>query len=158
VPSQNYRSAIASADSFDRYYRLSVFCTIALTLMVTGPRHNSCTVHDDADIAAVGGDGARIRHKHSTVHHQCFNDLRHLVTATHVTAEKATNTSRYGILRQRQQIPSYTRIHTHRFNGHLRAANNFYKLERCNTWPVATCRQSPYLNKPATVTVTSFSL
>jgi len=31
--SQNYRSAIASADSFDRYYRLSVFCTIVLTLI-----------------------------------------------------------------------------------------------------------------------------
>jgi len=54
--SQNYRSTIASADSFDRYYRLSVFfCTIVLTL----DESEELTDEDDA----IGAEKVSDKHK-----------------------------------------------------------------------------------------------
>jgi len=71
--------------------------------MITRPRQNNSTTKDDIAFTAAAAAAltARIRHENGAVHHQCFNDLHHLVSATDITTKNATNATRHRIQRQR---------------------------------------------------------
>ena len=93
-----------------------------------------------SSVSSRSSSSARIRDEHSTVQHQCADDLGNFVTATYVMAENMTNTPSHRIHRQWRQILGCTpKIHSFHiifldtFNGPLSGTTRVSRYQKSRT-------------------------